>query len=396
MSAERDVAVLGVGMHPWGKWGHDFTEYGMVAGAPRAGRRRAGVERHPVRGRRRHHPQRLPGLHRRRDVRAEARLDRRARVVELCGLRVGRARAPQRAGADPGRLLRRRPRRRRRHHAQGLLRPRRRRAHQRPRLAPLPRARRHQPHVLRALRTSPDGPLRRDERRLRPGQGQELPARAREPQRPVPQGELGRRRAREPDRRRSAPSPRHLRDVRRRRGDDRVEHGLRPEPPRQRRRHPARQGGVDGDAALPADGARAARLRHRLERERARARPRLPRLDRVERVRGSRHRPRRPQPGRGLRPVHRARARLVREHRAVRGGRGRGAAALGRDHRRRPHPGEPERRARVLRRGDPRAGHRPGVRSGVATAGRGRAVARSRVPPWASPPTRVSSVTGRP
>jgi acetyl-CoA acetyltransferase len=31
MSAERDVAVLGVGMHPWGKWGRDFTEYGMVA-----------------------------------------------------------------------------------------------------------------------------------------------------------------------------------------------------------------------------------------------------------------------------------------------------------------------------------------------------------------------------
>jgi acetyl-CoA acetyltransferase len=31
MSSERDVAVLGVGMHPWGKWGHDFTEYGMVA-----------------------------------------------------------------------------------------------------------------------------------------------------------------------------------------------------------------------------------------------------------------------------------------------------------------------------------------------------------------------------
>src|SRR5690348_10666787 len=28
---DRDVAVLGVGMHPWGKWGNDFTEYGMVA-----------------------------------------------------------------------------------------------------------------------------------------------------------------------------------------------------------------------------------------------------------------------------------------------------------------------------------------------------------------------------
>jgi acetyl-CoA acetyltransferase len=26
-----DVAVLGVGMHPWGKWGKPFTEYGVVA-----------------------------------------------------------------------------------------------------------------------------------------------------------------------------------------------------------------------------------------------------------------------------------------------------------------------------------------------------------------------------
>jgi acetyl-CoA acetyltransferase len=26
-----EVAVLGVGMHPWGKWGHNFVEYGMVA-----------------------------------------------------------------------------------------------------------------------------------------------------------------------------------------------------------------------------------------------------------------------------------------------------------------------------------------------------------------------------
>ncbi|ADI05114.1 lipid-transfer protein [Streptomyces bingchenggensis BCW-1] len=27
----RDVAVLGAGMHPWGKWGRGFVEYGMVA-----------------------------------------------------------------------------------------------------------------------------------------------------------------------------------------------------------------------------------------------------------------------------------------------------------------------------------------------------------------------------
>jgi acetyl-CoA acetyltransferase len=27
----NDIAVLGVGMHPWGKWGRPFTEYGVVA-----------------------------------------------------------------------------------------------------------------------------------------------------------------------------------------------------------------------------------------------------------------------------------------------------------------------------------------------------------------------------
>ncbi|WP_237160638.1 hypothetical protein, partial [Mycolicibacterium parafortuitum] len=24
------VYILGAGMHPWGKWGRDFTEYGVV------------------------------------------------------------------------------------------------------------------------------------------------------------------------------------------------------------------------------------------------------------------------------------------------------------------------------------------------------------------------------
>ena len=28
---EHDVAVLGVGMHPWGKWGRPFVEYGVAA-----------------------------------------------------------------------------------------------------------------------------------------------------------------------------------------------------------------------------------------------------------------------------------------------------------------------------------------------------------------------------
>ena len=29
--SEREVAVLGVGMHPWGKWGRNFVEYGVKA-----------------------------------------------------------------------------------------------------------------------------------------------------------------------------------------------------------------------------------------------------------------------------------------------------------------------------------------------------------------------------
>lgn len=28
---DHDIAVLGVGMHPWGKWGRNFVEYGVVA-----------------------------------------------------------------------------------------------------------------------------------------------------------------------------------------------------------------------------------------------------------------------------------------------------------------------------------------------------------------------------
>ena len=31
MTHDDSLVVLGVGMHPWGKWGRDFTEYGMVA-----------------------------------------------------------------------------------------------------------------------------------------------------------------------------------------------------------------------------------------------------------------------------------------------------------------------------------------------------------------------------
>ncbi len=42
MSDDNDLVVLGVGMHPWGKWGHDFTEYGVAAA--RAALADAGIE----------------------------------------------------------------------------------------------------------------------------------------------------------------------------------------------------------------------------------------------------------------------------------------------------------------------------------------------------------------
>ena len=76
--------------------------------------------------------------------------------------------------------------------------------------------------------------------------------------------------------------------------------------------------------------------------------------------------------GRGLRPVERARARLVRGHRSVRGRRGRAPAPLGGDHPRWPRAGEPVGRPVELRRGHPSPGHRPGGRVHLAAAWAGR------------------------
>ncbi|HEY1440532.1 MAG TPA: lipid-transfer protein, partial [Mycobacterium sp.] len=30
-STPEPLYILGAGMHPWGKWGNDFTEYGVAA-----------------------------------------------------------------------------------------------------------------------------------------------------------------------------------------------------------------------------------------------------------------------------------------------------------------------------------------------------------------------------
>jgi hypothetical protein len=137
-----EIAILGVGMHPWGKWGRNFVEYGVHAA--RDALDDAGVDWNDV--------QFVSGANTVRNgypgyvsgstfAKALGFTGLPARV-ELRRLRVGGHRALHRPGADPGRGLRRGARRRRRHHPEGLLRARRRRPSRRPRLAAVP-ARRH-------------------------------------------------------------------------------------------------------------------------------------------------------------------------------------------------------------------------------------------------------------
>ena len=101
----NDVAVLGVGMHPWGKWGRPFTEYGVHAA--RAALADAGVawQRRRPGGRRRDGPQRLRRLRRRRDVRPGAGLERRPRRDVVRRLRDRRPGPRHRPGPDPGRAV---------------------------------------------------------------------------------------------------------------------------------------------------------------------------------------------------------------------------------------------------------------------------------------------------
>ena len=183
----RDVAVLGVGMHPSGASGAATSSSTAWPPPGCTRRRRRHVARHPVRRRRRHDPQRLPRLRRGRDVRAGAGLDRRAGGVVVRGLRVGRDGAVGRAGAHPRRAVRRRAGGRRRHDAEGVPRADRRRPSRRSGLVALPAPGRDQPDLLRPVRPPAHGPVRRDRSRLRAGQGEERPARPAQPERPLPQ-----------------------------------------------------------------------------------------------------------------------------------------------------------------------------------------------------------------
>ena len=226
----------------------------------------AGLAPDPAGGRRRHHPQQLPQLRRGRDLRPETRLDGHPGVLQLRRLRLGSqalqsARAQIMAGlcdvalvigADTT--------------PKGFLRAGRRERPQRPGLAAVPPDRGHQHRLLRAAGPPPDGPLRRHRRGLRRSEGEELPARPRQPRMPGT--------ARRPRSRtcwpagglRSAAAARHLRDLRRCRSGDRRVEGVHRETPRQHRGRAVGAGHLHGHAELPAASARIAGHRNRFHR----------------------------------------------------------------------------------------------------------------------------------
>ena len=396
VARKEQVVVLGAGMHPWGKWGRNFVEYGVVAA--RAALADAGVAWTDVEfvvGRR-HHAQRLPRLRRRRHLRPGARLDRGPRgvVVRRVRRRAPAHRQPRAPGSWPGCATSPsssaptpRPR--------ASSRPIARRAARRPRLAAVPAARRHQPDVLRALRPPPHGPLRRHRRGLRRGQGEERPPRAGQPQRPLPQGGHRRRRARprrwSPTRcacSTSAPPPTAAPRSCSRSMEYARTHGARQSPVRVARglhRHAdATRNTVIEMPNFATDSAARG----------DRARAHVPRLDRAPR-------PTR-RPGSG--PTTSSVAEVYDLSTALeldwyeniglcKPGEAEELLRRRRHHDRRPHPGEPERRARLLRRGHPRAGDRPGVRAHLAAAGPGRRPPGRGRQASASPSTRASSAT---
>ena len=150
----ENVYILGAGMHPWGKWGRDFTEYGVVAA--RTALRDAGLDWRQIQlvagadTIRNGYPGFVAGATFARSWAGPA-----SRVVELRGMCVGvpgPGCSPARAqimaglcdvalviGADT---------------TPGLLRPGRRRTQERPGLAAVPSHRRHQHGVFRAARAA--------------------------------------------------------------------------------------------------------------------------------------------------------------------------------------------------------------------------------------------------
>ena len=378
VSDDHDIAILGAGMHPWGKWGRNFVEYGVVAA--QAALADAGVEWHDIQfvsggeTMRNGYPGYVAGA-----TFAQALGWNGAQVASsyaACASGVtalATARAQILAGfCDVALVIG---------------------ADTTPKgfLAPNKGERGDDPDWLRFRllgATNPTyfglyarrrmelfGATREDFARVKvknARHGLEQPERA------LPQGSVDRRRAQRAARLRSARPARHLRDERRRGRARRVvasttrrSRGVERPGPRARRSPPSRRATrrrrsssrTSRPTARPAPApcpSTASRSRSRCARTRKRARPRRPRLRR------------------GVRPLHRDGARLVRADRAVRAGRGREAAPRRRDDHRRTRARQPERRPRVLRRSGARAGDRAGVRAHLAGAGPRRPAARSR------------------
>ena len=117
----KEVAILGVGMHPWGKWGRSFVEYGVAAA--RGALKDAGIEWKDVEfvaggdTIRNGYPGYIAGA-----TFAQALGWTGAQVASTYGACATGAQAIDVARAHSGGPLRRRPRRRRRYDAEGLLR----------------------------------------------------------------------------------------------------------------------------------------------------------------------------------------------------------------------------------------------------------------------------------
>ena len=327
------VYILGAGMHPWGKWGRDFTEYGVVAA--RAALAEAGLDWRQIQlvagadTIRNGYPGFVAGATFAQKLGwngvpvtssyaacasgSQALQSARAQILAgFCDVALV-------IGADTT--------------PKGFF-------------APVGGERRNDPdwqrfHLIGATNPVYFALLARRRMDLygatledfAAGEGQELSARPAQPECPLPQGILGRGRAGQPGGLRPAAAARHLRHLRRRGRADRGQRGVRPKAPRLAGRCAVGARGEHGHARSTRSTCPNCRTSQRIPPRWCPAPERVFKdqiLDAAYAEAGIG--PEDLSPGRGLRPVHRAGTRLVRASGAVRQGRGRAAAAQRRHH----------------------------------------------------------------